>query len=143
MISTAKFLKILEEGRGVKRNKFGTISVNIKRFLGTNEPFALASQVRQVYYVRANNESDWRIVIKTIPRNFYNFPIVEDHGYDDEHDEVRLAIEMQNIVEDDGEDDVLLPRNDVPPEIMSENDIELEEDEILNEEEELYSEEGE
>lgn len=137
---------VYKEGRGIKRNKFGTISVNTKRFLGTNEPFALASQVGQVYYVRVHNEPDWRFVIKTIPRNFFNFPIIEDHGNDDERDNVEnveLDIEMPIIHGDDGVDDVILPRNDVPPIIVSANDIVLEEDEISNEEEEVDSEEYE
>ncbi|XP_056697488.1 rRNA-processing protein EFG1-like [Spinacia oleracea] len=135
--------------RGIKRDKFGGVSLNFKKFLGTNEPFAMASQVGQVYYVRAHNEPDWRIVIKTVPRNFYNFPIVEVDGSDDDHDDVGLDFEVPNSVEGDGDDgddddddDVLLPRNDVPPELVNASDFELE-NEVVNEEEEEDSEQDE
>ncbi|XP_057251050.1 uncharacterized protein LOC130589355 [Beta vulgaris subsp. vulgaris] len=132
---------VYSDGRGIKIDKFGTTSVNIRRFLGTNEPFALASQVGQVYYVKAHNEPDWRIAIKTIPRNFYNFPIVEDDIGDYEHDDNGMDVEMPNMVVDDGEDDELLPRLDVPPEIVSDDDDDNDDDD--NDEEEEEEEESE
>ncbi|KNA13211.1 hypothetical protein SOVF_118860 [Spinacia oleracea] len=49
---------VYREGRGIKRDKFGGISLNFKKFLGTNEPFAMASQVGQVYYVRFDDEAE-------------------------------------------------------------------------------------
>ncbi|KNA05159.1 hypothetical protein SOVF_192980, partial [Spinacia oleracea] len=107
----------------------------------TNEPFAMASQVGQVYYVRVHNEPDWRTPIKTVPRNFYNFPIVEADDSDDEHDDVDVGI--PNAVADDGDDVVILPRNDVPPELVNATEFESGEDEILNEEEEEDSEQDE
>ncbi|XP_056686007.1 uncharacterized protein [Spinacia oleracea] len=132
---------VYREGRGIKRDKFGGICLNFKNFLGTNEPFAMASQVGQVYYVRVHNEPDWRTPIKTVPRNFYNFPIVEADDSDDEHDDVDVRI--PNAVGDDGDDDVILPRNDVSPELVNATEFESGEDEILNEEEEEDSEQDE
>lgn len=93
----------------------------------------MASQVGQVYYVRAHNEPNWRIVIKTIPRNFYNFPIVDDSGCDDENDDVELGI-PNSIVND--VDDEILPRNDVPPMLVNSIDFESKENGILEQEEE-------
>lgn len=40
------------EGRGIKHEGNGIITIDVVlRFLQTNEPYALASQVQQVYYV--------------------------------------------------------------------------------------------
>lgn len=47
------------DGKGVKRDEDGTISVKIDRHLGTTEPFAIASQVGQVHYVSSHNEPQW------------------------------------------------------------------------------------
>ena len=47
------------ENVGVKVDAYGLTSVNIKRFLKTNEPYVLASQVDQVYYVRDHIHHDW------------------------------------------------------------------------------------
>ncbi|XP_019229911.1 PREDICTED: uncharacterized protein LOC109210891 [Nicotiana attenuata] len=41
-------------GKGVKIDKHGFVSVNTKRKLATNEPFVLASQAEQVFYVKDN-----------------------------------------------------------------------------------------
>ena len=47
---------VYTEGRGLKKDKFGATLVNVTRRLQTNEPFALANQSRQVFYVVVHNE---------------------------------------------------------------------------------------
>ena len=67
-------------------------SVNVKRFLKTNESYVLVSQVDQVYYVRDHMHQDWRVVIKTNPRNFYDIP------FDDEDDEANSFMNVDGAV---------------------------------------------
>ena len=43
--------------------------VNITCKLKTDEPYVLASQVKQVYYVRDIYESNWLTVVKMKPRD--------------------------------------------------------------------------
>jgi len=50
-------------GKGVKIDKHGFVSVNTKRKLATNEPFVLASQAEQVFYVKDNLHPNWSIVL--------------------------------------------------------------------------------
>ncbi|XP_075099537.1 uncharacterized protein LOC142176307 [Nicotiana tabacum] len=50
-------------GKGVKIYKHGIVSVNTNRKLATNEPFVLASQVEQVFYVKDNLHPNWSIVL--------------------------------------------------------------------------------
>nr|GMD65987.1 transposon protein, putative, CACTA, En/Spm sub-class, expressed [Ipomoea batatas] len=54
--------------------------VNITRKLQTDEPYVLASQAEQVYYVSDIKEPNWHVVVKTKSRNFYDLPddVVED-----------------------------------------------------------------
>ena len=62
------------QGRGYKENKYGFILVNSKRKWKTNEPYVLASQVQQVYYVKDTKDPNWLVVVKTKPRDWYNMP---------------------------------------------------------------------
>jgi len=58
--------------RGYKEDKYGFILVNSKRKLWTNEPFVLASQAQQVYYVKDTKDPNWLVVVKTKPRDWYD-----------------------------------------------------------------------
>ena len=64
-------IDVINAGKGIKRDEFGYISVNFTRMLYTNEPFVLASQTKQVFYVKDSNEFDWYTVIQTQPRDLY------------------------------------------------------------------------
>lgn len=80
------------DGKCVKKDNFDTISVNIIMSLGTNKPFALASQVDQVYYVRTYNKPNWRVTIRIIiPRNFYHFPNVRVDDHDEEGEDMDVG----------------------------------------------------
>ena len=59
-------------GRGIKQDAYGFTCVNITRTLYTNEPFILASQAQQVFYVQDTIDSNWRVTIKIQPRDFYD-----------------------------------------------------------------------
>lgn len=41
---------VLDARRGIHKDKFGYVSVDVKRFLKIDEPFVLASRVSQVFY---------------------------------------------------------------------------------------------
>ena len=62
---------VINVRRGIKRDDYGYISVNFTRMLYTDEPFVLASQAKQVFYVKDSNESDWYTVVQTQPRDLY------------------------------------------------------------------------
>jgi len=61
-------------GRGYKEDKYGFILINRKHKLKTNEPYVLASQVQQVYYVKDTKYPNWLIVRKTNPQDGYDMP---------------------------------------------------------------------
>ena len=60
----------------ITEDKFGLTLVNFKHLLyktehASNEPFILASQAQQVFYVQDPTEEDWNVVIKMKPRDLY------------------------------------------------------------------------
>ena len=57
-----------------KKDQFGVTSVNLKHLFNTrenmlDEPFILASQAVQVYYVKEGPESDWYAVAQSKPHD--------------------------------------------------------------------------
>jgi hypothetical protein len=88
-----KWVDIFNKKRGIKKDVYGLVSVNFKCLLRTNEPFVLASQASQVFFVKDNLIKGWHLVVKMQPRDTYNVPPGnsddednEDEDYDDEED---------------------------------------------------------
>lgn len=51
-----KWYDVFDDKRWLKNDKFGETHVNVTRNLKTNEPFAIASQTVQVFYVPTHYE---------------------------------------------------------------------------------------
>ncbi|XP_056683289.1 uncharacterized protein [Spinacia oleracea] len=123
-----KWFDVFDEERGIKKGNLGAVLINVHRRLKTNESFALASQIEQVFYVACHNEPQWRFVIKANPRNFFDFPNDED------------AQEMESLwehaqshvpnYEDKQDGDIPLVRNDVEFEVV---DAPIVDDDHMNE----------
>ncbi|CAO2816106.1 unnamed protein product [Amaranthus hypochondriacus] len=135
-----KWFDVYDDRKGIQKDKFGATLVNISRKLKTNEPFALVSQIEQVFYVPTHNEPQWRIVIKTKPRNYFDFPN-DEYDNDDESLWDQVEIEEVNAVHE-GEhidDDNYPDRNDMAPtyvdiEPMEFNDVNVDVDEDIDDE---------
>ena len=113
---------MLYVGRGIKRDEYGYISVNFTRMLYTDEPFVLASQAKQVFYVKDSNKSDWYTVIQTQPRDLYQMireisndpePFLQIESYDDH-------LPLSGLVD---EDMIVWNRNDVLGETILKNNV--------------------
>ncbi|XVF11733.1 hypothetical protein REPUB_Repub08aG0053100 [Reevesia pubescens] len=87
---------------GFKKDKFGFPMVNVACRLKTDEPYVLASQAEQVYYVKDIKNSNWQVVVKTKPRDLYDLPI-EKVGEEScqENEELGSIIHESNLEEDD------------------------------------------
>ena len=68
-----------------KIDKYKIISLNTSCKLCTNEPFTLATQVEQVFYVDDNNAEGWIIPVRVRPRDYYN--MYDEHLEDDVRDD--------------------------------------------------------
>nr|XP_016511071.1 PREDICTED: uncharacterized protein LOC107828309 [Nicotiana tabacum] len=63
VLSKCDWMDVDHIGKGVKIDKHSVVSINTNRKLVTNEPFVLASQVEQVFYVKNNLHPNWSIVL--------------------------------------------------------------------------------
>ena len=90
--------------------------------LYTDEPFVLASQAKQVFYVKDSNESDCYTVIQTQPRDLYQMsreisndsePFQQIESYDDH-------LPLSDLVD---EDMIVWNRNDVLGDIILKNNV--------------------
>nr|CAD1818685.1 unnamed protein product [Ananas comosus var. bracteatus] len=80
------WVDVRSEGRGIKKDEYGFTLVNFNQLLYrgnhlSNEPFVLASQVEQVFYITDPIDEDWHIVIGTKPRDYFD---MSRKGDDDE-----------------------------------------------------------
>jgi len=70
------------EDKWVKTDQFGVTTVNFKHLFNTgekisDEPFILASQAVQVFYVPDGIDSEWVSVSQSKPRDYYDFDNLE------------------------------------------------------------------
>ncbi|KAF3945319.1 hypothetical protein CMV_028299 [Castanea mollissima] len=79
----------------------GTTIVNTSRKLETVEPFVLACQAAQVYYVNGIKDPTWNVVIETKPRNLYEMPSDKEEPYQEEENLHYNA----NVLQEENEDD--------------------------------------
>ena len=71
-------------GKGIKVDSHGITIVNRRHKLNTNEPFVLACQSEQVFYVEDISNANWLCVIKVAPRDFFDIPIQKEGEEDNE-----------------------------------------------------------
>ncbi|XP_060190507.1 uncharacterized protein LOC132619696 [Lycium barbarum] len=122
-------------GRGYKIDKYGFTSVNTHCALNANEPFVLATQSEQLFYLNDIVDKDWLVAIKTNPRDLFNMPEVEDEALLNEEVYQQEEVECNILRTNDQETDieVALQRDDVEPQtVLRTNDQENEEDDFIN-----------
>ncbi|BAH91731.1 Os02g0530850 [Oryza sativa Japonica Group] len=83
------WVDVFNKDRGIRIDKYGLTSVNLQRLLQTDEPFVLASQAAQVFFVKDNQIKGWHLIEKMQPRDTYQVPAGES---DDESTEVVVMI---------------------------------------------------
>lgn len=66
-------------GGGIKTDQYGFTLVNFNQLLPSNDPFILASQVLQVFYVKDPMDKDWEIVVRTKARDLFDMGVSTEH----------------------------------------------------------------
>ncbi|CAL9019097.1 unnamed protein product [Prunus brigantina] len=79
---------------------YGIIIVNTTRKLNTQEPFVLASQATQVFYVNGVKNKIWSFVVETNPRNAYEMTNDEIEPYLEAETQIQSMHATQNDAED-------------------------------------------
>lgn len=138
------------QDKGYKIDKHGFISVNSEYSLTTDDPFVLASQAEQVFYVKDIVDEKWQVVIKTSPRDLFNMP--QQDGDNDSHGDCQVLVheeveayqqletELNELNDNERENDfeVTLQRHGINPqsidcgsaEELKRNSNDVEDDEI-------------
>lgn len=119
----------IDNNRGlVPKDEFGFTLVNFERLLYTsehasNEPFILASQAQQVFYVQDPTKEGWSIAIKMKPRDLYEMCQPMAFG-----DGLVADIEVDGVYQqqlddtiDVGDEDNMWIRDDVPGLTLDDN----------------------
>ena len=123
---------VSKEGTGYKIDKYDIISVNAGGSLSTTEPFVLASQAEQVFYVDDMSKEGWLVVVKTNPRDLFNMPAQDESDDDLEELEAYQQLEVEgNVLHNDNDEvniDVALHRNGVQSQSIILSDDEDNED---------------
>jgi hypothetical protein len=105
---------VAREGIGYKIDRHGIITVNTRRKLATQEPFVLASQANQVYYIKCLKDPCWKTVVEIKPRNFFDVPEVDKDDPDDEEpfqEEGSQRISSQQYGVNDEDDQIVWNRS--------------------------------
>ena len=115
-----RWFDVYNEGRGIKRDKLGGTLINVTRNLHTNKPFTLACQIRQVFYIAAHNDPQWKWVINMNPHYYFDFPSVEDIDGNTESLWENMEVVIANLIKIQEGDDEEIPlvRDDVEPDIV-------------------------
>lgn len=97
--------------RGVRKEDGFTL-VNFSYKLRTSDPYVLASQVEQVWYVCDPKEKGWYVVRKTKPRNYYDLHCEESIENDDKESTLNVdSDDVETIFQDDA--NVVWERDDI------------------------------
>ncbi|CAN6679978.1 unnamed protein product [Malus baccata var. baccata] len=100
-----------ESPRGMKTDQYGFTMVNFNQLGFKEDPFILASQALQAFYVEDTIEKDWHVVVRTQPRDLfdvledsdaiddYAIPNLDDRILDNENFHTRVGVEETHFLE--------------------------------------------
>ncbi|CAN6708856.1 unnamed protein product [Malus baccata var. baccata] len=100
-----------ESPRGMKTDQYGFTMVNFNQLGFKEDPFILASQALQAFYVEDTIEKDWHVVVRTQPRDLYDvledsdaiddyaIPNLDDRILDNENSHTRVGVEETPFLE--------------------------------------------
>ncbi|XP_068339217.1 uncharacterized protein [Pyrus communis] len=100
-----------ESPRGMKTDQYGFTMVNFNQLGFKEDPFILASQALQAFYVEDTIEKDWHVVVRTQPRDLfdvledsdaiddYAMPNLDDRILDNENFHTRVGVEETPFLE--------------------------------------------
>ncbi|CAN6715805.1 unnamed protein product [Malus baccata var. baccata] len=100
-----------ESPRGMKTDQYGFTMVNFNQLGFKEDPFILASQALQAFYVEDTIEKDWHVIVRTQPRDLfdvledsdaiddYAIPNLDDRILDNENFHTRVGVEETHFLE--------------------------------------------
>lgn len=101
----------------VEDDKYGLTCVHFNKRCSMDDPFVLASQVHQCFYIQDPIDVNRNYVMKTFPRDFFN---MKDESYSNAQHlyQRELLDHAVNLATSDDNCEVELARSDIPPTII-------------------------
>ena len=97
---------VINIGKGIKNDEYGFTCLNFERTIFIDEPFVLASQTKQVFYVQNSNEENWHIVVEIQTQGVYDMN-QEVSTNDLEPYQQPITLHSQHDVHDQLENDLI------------------------------------
>ena len=95
---------VINIGKGIKKDEYGFTCLNFERTIFTDEPFVLASQTKQVFYVQNSNEENWHTVVEIQTRGVYDMNQEVSTNYLEPYQQpitLRSQHDVHDLVEND------------------------------------------
>ena len=68
----------VERNNGVRENELGFTLVDLNRIGHKSDPFILATQAKQVFYINNPLDAQWSVVLAKQPKDYYRRRLDED-----------------------------------------------------------------
>ncbi|WCJ29136.1 hypothetical protein M5689_010791 [Euphorbia peplus] len=127
-IFNCEWFDVSRKGNGYTVDAFSITSVKANGRLNTDEPFILASQAEQVFYVEDPKKPNWLVVVKNQPRDSYKLPfksqdvISEENCDDDVFQEEEIATDFRAtrpLDDEDIDNEVVIGFEEIPISIVN------------------------
>ncbi|POO03524.1 hypothetical protein TorRG33x02_007290, partial [Trema orientale] len=102
----------VESNHGVRKDELGFTLVDLNRIGHKNDPFIMATQAKQVFYVNDPLDARWSIVLATQLKEYQNLGVEDENEILVAHESFSKGISVEALIEDVVEDDVTCLRDD-------------------------------
>ena len=100
----------VENVRGIKVDELGFTLVNLNRKRHLNDPFVLASHVKQIFYIEDPLDPQWSVVVRLPDRDYKGFDSDEEEGVHIEEQAFDLPfVETYDDIEGDQDSNYMRP----------------------------------
>ncbi|XP_066316723.1 uncharacterized protein [Miscanthus floridulus] len=93
------------KGKGYNKDRYGIIDIDTTRLRYSDDPYIVATQAEQVFYVKHAKKSNWCSVVRIKPRNLFSMPesaSVEEEAEIDV-DSLLVGVEDMTVRSDQGD----------------------------------------
>jgi len=93
------------KGKGYNKDQYGIIDIDTTRLRYSDDPYILATQAEQVFYVKHTKKSNWCSIVRMKPRNLFSMPesaSVEEEAEIDV-DSLLVGVEDMTVRSDQGD----------------------------------------
>jgi hypothetical protein len=109
------------KGKGFNKDQYGIIDIDTTRLRYSDDPYILATQAEQVFYVKHTKKLNWCSVVRIKPRNIFLMPestVAEDEAENNPLDVDSLVVGVEDMAVIDQADVMNWRRTDMEGEAI-------------------------